>query len=171
MAIYKIVTLPHAVLRKPADEVTEFDDNLRMLINDMYETMYEADGVGLAAPQIGISKQIAVIDVTPDKTGKFCLINPELIESTGSKEMTEGCLSVPGCWDVVTRATQVRFRALDEHGQPYEREAEGLLAECVQHEIDHLRGKLYIDLLSPLKRKRAHQKMEKFLRVKEKRSK
>lgn len=170
MAIRKIVTLPNPVLRKMADEVIIIDDNIRSLVDDMYETMYAADGVGLAAPQIGISKKIAVIDTSPDKSGKFCLINPEIIAREGVKEMDEGCLSVPGCWDTVTRATFVRFRALDEFGQTYEREAEGLLAECVQHEIDHLNGKLYVDLLSPLKRKRIQQKMQKFIRSQKKQS-
>ena len=164
MAVRKIVSIPHPCLRKVAPNVEVFDDALRALVDDMYETMYAASGVGLAAPQIAISKRVAVIDASDQKNEKFCLINPEIIETKNEVVMTEGCLSVPGTYDEVVRASYVRFKAFDEFGKEYEREGEGLLAEAVQHEIDHLNGKLYIDLLSPLKRKRAKAKMEKYLR-------
>ena len=147
MAIRPIVYLPNPVLRKVAKPVTEFDDALQTLIDDMFDTLYDANGVGLAAPQIGVSKQISVIDVQDGKTGPFVIINPTITESHGEKPFQEGCLSVPGSFDTVVRAECVTVHALNRHGEPFDISGDGLLGECLQHEIDHLNGKLYIDLL------------------------
>lgn len=165
MAIRKIVFLPDECLRKVAKPVEEFDEKLQILIDDMFETMYDARGVGLAAPQIGVSLRLSVIDVIGDKTEQYVIINPEIVEAIGTKEYDEGCLSVPGSYDKVIRAEKVKVRALDRFGKPFEIEAEGVLGECLQHEIDHLNGKLYIDLLSPLKRALARKKLDKFMRI------
>lgn len=170
MAIRKIVYLPDAVLRKVAEPVVHFDDQLQLLIDDMFDTMYHANGVGLAAPQIGVSLQLSVIDVVGDKSQQIVIINPEIVATEGEKEYQEGCLSVPGAYDTVIRADKVKVKALDRHGKPFEIEADGLLGECLQHEIDHLNGKLFIDLLSPLKRVMARRKLEKFLRQKARQS-
>lgn len=164
MAIRKIVYLPDPRLRKVSSPVEAFDEELQTLIDDMFETMYDAKGVGLAAPQIGINLQLSVIDVAGDKKDQIVIINPEIIERIGEVSYQEGCLSVPGAYDTVKRAEKVTVRALDRQGKEFERSADGLLAECIQHEIDHLNGKLYIDLLSPLKRKLARKKMDKYLR-------
>ena len=166
MAIRKIVYLPDAVLRKVAAPVEHFDDALQTLIDDMFETMYDAQGVGLAAPQVGVSLRLSVIDVVGDKSQQLVIINPEITASEGQKEYQEGCLSVPGAYDTVVRAEKVKVKALDRHGVPFEMESDGLLGECLQHEIDHLNGKLFIDLLSPLKRVVARRKLDKFLRQK-----
>lgn len=165
MAIRKIVYYPHPALRAGTQDVTVFDDALQSIIDDMFETMYDAKGVGLAAPQIALDHNLAVIDASQDKSQQLVLINPEIIALEGEEEMQEGCLSVPGGFDIVKRATQVTMRALDRHGEEYEISADGLLAEAIQHEIDHLKGKLYIDLLSPMKRERAKKRLEKFLRT------
>lgn len=170
MAIRKVIYLPHPVLRQIAKPVEQFDDSLQALIDDMFETMYEVKGVGLAAPQVGVSLRLSVIDVIGDKKQQIVIINPEVIESEGEKEYTEGCLSVPGVYDKVMRADKVRIRALDRQGKSFEMEAEGLLGECFQHEIDHLNGKLFVDLLSPLKRSIARQKLEKYKRVQARKS-
>jgi peptide deformylase len=164
MSVLKIVYHPHPVLSQVAEPVTVFDDALQKLIQDMYVTMYKANGVGLAAPQVAISKRIAVVDVSEEGNKAFCIINPEIIEREGEEMMDAGCLSVPGTHDAVPRATKVKVRAQDEFGKFFEIEGEGLLAHCLQHEIDHLNGKLYIDYLSQLKRKMLIKKMEKFLR-------
>lgn len=164
MAIRKIIYLPDAVLRQVAKPVEHIDDALQTLIDDMFETMYSVNGVGLAAPQIGVSLRLSVIDVIGDKKQQLVLINPEIIASEGHKEYQEGCLSVPGVYDTVVRADKVTIRALDRTGKSYEMTADGLLGECFQHEIDHLNGRLYVDLLSPLKRTMARRKLEKFKR-------
>ena len=164
MAIRKILYLPDDRLRKIAKSVEVFDDNLQVLIEDMFDTMYHARGVGLAAPQIGISMRLSVIDVIGDKANQLVIINPEIVSSEGKKEFDEGCLSVPGAYDKVIRAEKVTVKALDRQGQPFEISADGLLAECLQHEIDHLNGKLFVDLLSPLKRAMARRKLDKFKR-------
>ncbi len=164
MAIHKIIYLPDPRLRKISKKIEVIDDKLQTLIDDMFETMYHAKGVGLAAPQIGINIQLSVIDVIGDKTQQLVLINPEVIASEGQVDYQEGCLSVPGVYDTVKRAETVTIRAQDRSGQFYEMTASGLLGECFQHEIDHLNGKLYIDLLSPLKRTMARKRLEKFLR-------
>lgn len=164
MAIRKILYLPDARLRAVAKPVVTFDDNLQTLIDDMFDTMYDARGVGLAAPQIGVSLRLSVIDVVGDKSNQIVIINPEIIESSGEKQYDEGCLSVPGAYDKVIRAQKVTVRALDREGKPFEISGEDLLAECLQHEIDHLNGKLFVDLLSPLKRALARKKLDKFKR-------
>lgn len=164
MTIHRIIYLPHQTLREVAQPVTVFDDKFQTLIDDMFETMYDAKGVGLAAPQIGISLRLSVVDVIGDKTQQIVLVNPEIIHSEGEKKYQEGCLSVPGAYDVVKRAQKVTVKAQDRFGKTFEMTAEDLLAECFQHEIDHLNGKLFIDLLSPLKRGIARKKLDKFIR-------
>lgn len=164
MAIRKIIYLPDQRLRNKSVPIKKFDNELLSLVNDMFDTMYDAKGVGLAAPQIGINIRLSVIDVTPDKSRQIVIANPQIIESSGETVFQEGCLSVPGAYDNVTRATKVKVKAQNEHGEFFEIEAEGLLSECLQHEIDHLNGKLFIDLLSPLKRTIARRKLEKFKR-------
>lgn len=168
MSILEIVYHPHPVLRQKAAPVTKFDSALKKILDDMTETMYHANGVGLAAPQVAISKKIAVIDVSDNKTNPFCIINPEIILAEGSELMGAGCLSVPNTYDKVPRATKVKVRAQNENGDFFEIEGRDLLGHCLQHEIDHLNGILYIDLLSPLKRRMQIKKMEKFLKQKTK---
>lgn len=170
MAIRKILYLPEACLRKVAKPVEVFDKSLQVLIDDMFDTMYDAKGVGLAAPQVGVSLRLSVIDVKGDKLEQIVIINPEIVSAVGEKEFEEGCLSVPGAYDTVVRAEKVKVQALDRQGKPFEIEAEGLLGECLQHEIDHLNGKLFIDLLTPLKRIMARRKLEKFKRQKARKS-
>lgn len=164
MAIHTILYLPDPRLREVAKLIQTFDDKLQTLIDDMFETMYHARGVGLAAPQIGISLRLSVIDVEGDKSNQLVIINPEIIASEGEKKFEEGCLSVPGAYDTVIRAEKVTVKALDRTGNPFEIKADGLLAECLQHEIDHLNGKLFVDLLSPLKKAMARKKLDKFKR-------
>ncbi|WED43257.1 peptide deformylase [Legionella cardiaca] len=166
MAIRKILYLPDERLRQIAKPVEQFDDALQALIEDMFETMYSVNGVGLAAPQIGVSLRLSVIDVVGDKTQQLVLINPEILASEGKMEYQEGCLSVPGAYDTVVRAQKVTVRALDRFGKSFEMTAEGLLGECFQHEIDHMNGKLFVDLLSPLKRAMARRKLDKYKRQK-----
>jgi peptide deformylase len=164
MSLHTLVYLPDSRLRAPTRAITAFDHALKTLINDMYETMYHEKGIGLAAPQIGLSLKLAVIDVSESRNQKFCIINPEIIFSEGESLPGEGCLSVPGVYDKAPRALKVKIRAQNENGEFFEREADGLLAHCFQHEIDHLNGKLFVDYLSPLKRQMARKKLEKFLR-------
>lgn len=164
MAIHKILYLPDPRLRERSKPVVTFDNKLQTLIEDMFETMYDARGVGLAAPQIGIGLRLSVIDVEGDKKNQIVIINPEIVASEGEKLFDEGCLSVPGAYDSVLRAEKVTVKALDRQGKPFEIKADGLLAECLQHEIDHLNGKLFIDLLSPLKKAMARKKLDKFKR-------
>jgi len=164
MTIRKIIYLPDARLRNPNANVTSFDNTLDTLIEDMFETMYDAKGVGLAAPQIGINLNLSVIDVSQDKQNQLVLINPEIIASTGRMEYTEGCLSVPKSFDTVIRAESVTIRALDRSGKAFEMTASGLLGQCFQHEIDHLKGKLFVDLLSPIKRAVIRRKLDKYKR-------
>lgn len=163
MALLTILHDPDPRLRIKAKPVTVFDAALRRLIEDMFETMYDAPGVGLAATQVGIAQRIAVMDCA-DKDQppqKIVMINPELSDAEDPQEMEEGCLSVPEYRDKVRRYNKLRMRALDAEGKPYELIAEGLLAQAIQHEIDHLDGKLYIDYLSSLKRERYKKKREK----------
>ncbi len=170
MAIRKILYLPDERLRKVAQPVVAFDDDLQTLIDDMFDTMYHARGVGLAAPQIGVSLRLSVIDIIGDKTRQIVIINPEIISSHGEQEFEEGCLSVPGAYDTVVRAQKVTVKALDRTGKPFEISGEGLLGECLQHEIDHLNGKLFVDLLSPLKRMMVRKKLDKFKRQQDRKS-
>ena len=166
MAILSIRYLPDPVLRAVAKPVVDFDEALHQLIDDMFDTMYSVKGVGLAAPQIGVSLRLAVIDAGKEAKEPLVLVNPELIAAHGKASYTEGCLSVPGAYDTVVRAEKVTLRAQDKWGKSYELEASDLLGECIQHEIDHLNGKLFVDLLSPLKRSLARRKLEKFKRQK-----
>lgn len=161
MAVLEILHHPHPRLRLKAKPVTVFDDALQKLIEDLFETMYDAPGVGLAANQVGIDKRLAVMDCADDKSKPqpMVLINPEIVESSAKEEMEEGCLSVPGIFDRIERFTHLKVRALDRDGKPFEIEAEGLMAQAIQHEIDHLNGKLYIDYLSSLKRERIKKKL------------
>jgi len=160
MAILEILTFPDPRLRNHAKPVAVVDDTIRRLVDDMLDTMYQAPGIGLAATQVNVAKQVVVIDVTEDHSAPLCLINPQIIERDGEEEMEEGCLSVPGFSDKVTRAERVRIKALDRNGQPFELAADGLLAVCIQHELDHLDGKLFVDYLSGLKRQRIRKKLE-----------
>jgi peptide deformylase len=165
MAILDILHFPDPRLRKSAAPVTRVDDRVRQTVDDMFETMYQAPGIGLAAIQVAIPQQIIVIDVSPDKNEPLCLINAEILSKDGEEEMEEGCLSIPGVYDTVKRAARVKVRALDRDGNPFELEADGLLAVCIQHEMDHLFGKLFIDYLSPLKRQRIRKRLEKMKRL------
>jgi peptide deformylase len=161
MAILDILHFPDPRLRNKAKPVAVVDDSIRRLIDDMLETMYQAPGIGLAATQVNVAKQVVVIDISENKDQPLCLINPEIIERDGIEQMEEGCLSVPGVYELVTRANHIRVRALDRDGKPFEMEAEELLAVCIQHELDHLDGKLFVDYLSSLKRQRIRRKLEK----------
>ncbi|MGH8460408.1 MAG: peptide deformylase [Stenotrophobium sp.] len=161
MALLKILHLPDPCLRRNTLPVTRFDASLQQLIDDMFETMYAAPGVGLAANQVGVSLRLAVMDCADDKSQPepLVLVNPEIVEAGESLEIEEGCLSVPGHFDKIPRYARVRMKALDRHGNPFEVNAEGLKAQAIQHEIDHLDGKLYIDYLSSLKRERIKKKL------------
>ena len=161
--IYPIVKFGNPILEKKAEIVTVFDDQLGKLIDDMFESMYAARGVGLAAPQIGISRRIAVIDVTfkEDPKAKLVLINPEIIHTEGRFKQSEGCLSIPDFRENVTRPRAVTVRAQDEHGKIFELTGEELLARALQHETDHLNGKLYFSHISALKRDLIKRKIRK----------
>ena len=159
MALLEILHHPDPRLRQKARPVTAFDAALQRLIDDMFETMYAAPGVGLAATQVGVALRVAVMDVSEERNRQLVLINPELTARDEKIEMEEGCLSVPDYKEVINRYNRVGLRALDRDGRPWELEAEGLMAQCIQHEIDHLDGKLYIDYLSSLKRERLKKKL------------
>ena len=157
---------PDPVLRQAAKPVTDFGEEFQTLINDMFDTMYANDGCGLAAPQIGISLTVSVIDLSRDQSEPFVIVNPEIVERRGSHEMSAGCLSVPGAYGKVERSAWVRVKALDRYGNPFEVEGEGLKAECLQHEIDHLHGRLFIDHLQPVKQRMLKEKSRKFRKKK-----
>jgi peptide deformylase len=160
MAILNILRYPDARLHTVAKPVAEVDERIRQLTDDMLETMYAAEGVGLAATQVDVHERVIVMDTSEGRDEPRVLINPELIaESAGWVEGEEGCLSVPTIYDKVPRHAKVTVRALGRDGLPYEFEAEGLLAVCVQHEMDHLRGKVFVEYLSPLKRERIKSKL------------
>jgi peptide deformylase len=161
MAKLEILTFPNPRLRNHAEPVVRVDDHIRRIVDDMLETMYAAPGIGLAAIQVGIAKRLIVIDVSPEHDQPLVLINPEILSREGEEEMDEGCLSVPGFYESVKRAERVRARALNRDGESFEIDADGLLAVCIQHEIDHLEGKLFVDYLSSLKRQRIRRKLEK----------
>ena len=165
--IYPIVKYGNPVLEKPAAPVTDFDDELKKLVEDMFESMYEAKGVGLAAPQIGISKRLAVIDVTfkENPREKLVLANPEIIHTEGKQTQSEGCLSIPDFRENVTRANKVTIRAQDVNGKWYEKTGEELLARAFLHETDHLNGKLYLSHLSALKRDLIKRKIRKLVKA------
>ena len=161
MTTLKVLHFPDPRLRKKAVRVVVIDADIRKLAYDMLETMYQEGGIGLAATQVNVRKRVVVIDLSEQRNNPNYLINPEIIQSEGVEEMQEGCLSVPGYYDLVQRAEKVRVRYLNLEGASVEIAADGLLAVCIQHEIDHLNGKLFIDYLSPLKRKRLRRKLEK----------
>ncbi len=165
MALLEILHFPDPRLRNKAMPVDQVDDAIRQIVDDMFETMYHAPGIGLAATQVNIAQRIIVIDISKDKSEPLCLINPEILSRSGEEEMEEGCLSVPGYYETVRRAEKVMIGALGRDGQAFELEADDLLAVCIQHEIDHLDGKLFVDYLSPLKRQRIKKKLEKQARL------
>ncbi|MCB1757537.1 MAG: peptide deformylase [Gammaproteobacteria bacterium] len=161
MAIRNILVFPHPNLRKKAVEVDVVDDSIRKLADDMLETMYQAPGIGLAATQIDVHKRVIVVDVSEDKSQPMVFINPQLLSTEGEEEHEEGCLSVPGFYETVKRPEKIRVKALNKDGETFELDADGLLAVCIQHEIDHLNGKVFVDYISALKRDRIRKKLEK----------
>ena len=161
MALLEILHFPDTRLRNVAIAVDTVDDELRQLIDDLFETMYAAPGIGLAATQVNVAKRVLVIDISNEQNQPLVFVNPEILESSGEEEMDEGCLSVPGVYETVKRAERIRVRALDRNGEAFELETGDLLAVCIQHEIDHLDGKLFVDYLSALKRQRIRKKLEK----------
>jgi peptide deformylase len=161
MAKLTILEFPDPRLRTRAVPVESVDDELRTLIDDMFETMYAAPGIGLAATQVDVHRRLLVADVSTDKSEPYALVNPEIVEKDGVTVTEEGCLSVPGYYEEVERAEHIRVRFLDRNGEDVEMEAEGLLAVCIQHEIDHLDGKLFVDYLSEAKRMRIRKKLVK----------
>ncbi|MER2554864.1 MAG: peptide deformylase [Thauera sp.] len=165
MALLPILRYPDPRLHTVAAPVTRVDDQIRRLIANMAETMYEAPGIGLAATQVDVHQRIVIVDVSEDRSGLMALINPEILERDGEQVHEEGCLSVPGIYEKVTRAERVKVRALNEKGEPFEFEADGLLAVCVQHEIDHLDGKVFVEYLSQLKLGRIRSKLAKKARI------
>ena len=164
MSILNILRYPDARLHKVAAPVTVFDDSLRKLAGDLAETMYAAPGVGLAASQVDVHKQVIVVDVSERRDSLVTLVNPEIIESYGESDIEEGCLSVPGIYDTVPRAERVKVRAWDANGKSFILEAQGLLAVCIQHEMDHLKGKVFVEYLSHLKQTRVRARLAKQLR-------
>lgn len=161
MARLQILEFPDPRLRTRARPVEQVDAGVRKLIDDMFETMYAAPGIGLAATQVNVHQRVLVIDVSEAHDRPLALVNPEVVARDGIEETEEGCLSVPGIYETVKRAEQIKVRALDREGKQIEFDAEGLLAVCIQHEIDHLDGKLFVDYLSDLKRTRIRRKLEK----------
>lgn len=161
MAILNILHFPDDRLRTIAKPVITVTDKHRTLISNMLETMYDAPGIGLAATQINVHERILVIDISEEKNQPIVLINPEILEKEGDQEYDEGCLSVPGIYETLHRAEKVRVKALNKEGESFEMNAEGLLAVCIQHEMDHLQGKLFVDYLSQLKKQRIRKKLEK----------
>ena len=161
MALLPILQYPDARLHTVAAPVSVVSDKIRRLIKDMSETMYAAPGVGLAAPQVDVPRRVIIIDISATRDQLKVFINPEIIASSGTADCEEGCLSVPGIFEKVRRAERITVRALDLHGKPFELEADGLLAVCIQHETDHLEGKVFVDYLSRLKRQRILAKLKK----------
>ena len=164
MTNLNILRYPDARLHKTAAPVTVFDDQLKKLARDLAETMYAAPGVGLAATQVDVHKQLIVVDVSERRDSLVTLVNPEIVESSGASDIEEGCLSVPGIYEVVPRAERVRVRAHDANGNAFTLEAQGLLAVCIQHEMDHLQGKVFVEYLSQLKQTRIRARLAKQLR-------
>lgn len=165
MAILDVLSFPDERLRTVAKPVAEVNDEIKQLVSDMFETMKDENGIGLAATQVDRHLQVVVMDVSEDQNEPRVFINPEITYKDGSTISEEGCLSVPGNYAKVERAESIKVKALNEHGETFELEAEGLLAICIQHELDHLKGKLFIDYLSPLKRQRIRKKLEKEARL------
>jgi peptide deformylase len=164
MAILNILRYPDARLHKQAAPVTVFDDGLKKLVADLAETMYAAPGIGLAATQVDVHKRVIVVDVSERRDSLVVLVNPEILEATGESDIEEGCLSVPGIYELVPRAERVKVRAYDRNGNAFTLEAQGLLAVCIQHEMDHLQGKVFLEHLSQLKQQRIRAKLAKQLR-------
>ena len=162
MAIREILHHPDARLRTKAEPVTNYDNKLETLVADMFETMYAAPGIGLAATQIDVHSRVIVVDCGRQDPNPLHFINPELVRLEGKEEMEEGCLSVPGIFETVSRAENIKVRAFDKYGAQFEMEADGLLAVCIQHEIEHLDGKLFVDMLSSFKQKRIVKNLSKF---------
>ena len=161
MALLEILKFPDERLRTRAKPVESVTDDIRQLVDDMFETMYAAPGIGLAATQVNVHQRIVVIDVSAEKDQPICLINPQITARDGIEQHEEGCLSVPGVYETVERADHIRVKALNRDGEEIEIETGDLLAICIQHELDHLEGKLFVDYLSPLKRNRIRKKLEK----------
>lgn len=161
MTILNVLHYPDPRLRNKAQPVKKIDPDITRLANDMLETMYDEGGIGLAATQVNVQKRVVVIDLSEARNEPIYLINPEILASEGVEQMQEGCLSVPGYYDYVERAEKIHFRYINLNSEVIEVDADGLLAVCIQHEIDHLDGKLFIDYLSPLKRQRLKKKLEK----------
>ncbi len=164
MATLNILRYPDARLHKLAAPVTVFDAALKKLVGDMVETMYAAPGIGLAATQVDVHKQIVVVDVSERRDSLVVLVNPEIVEATGVSDIEEGCLSLPGIYELVDRAERVKVRAYDQNGNSFTLEAQGLLAVCIQHELDHLKGKVFVEYLSQLKQQRIRARLAKQLR-------
>ncbi|MGZ8262807.1 MAG: peptide deformylase [Burkholderiales bacterium] len=165
MALLPILHYPDPRLHKKAAPVTQVDNRIRQLIKDLAETMYAAPGIGLAATQVDVHERVIVLDVSEDRTQLHAFVNPVILETEGEAENEEGCLSVPGIFDKVRRAARVKVRALSPEGEPFVLEAEGLLAVCIQHEIDHLEGRVFVEYLSRLKQQRIAAKLRKQLRA------
>ncbi len=161
MAILDILYYPDKRLRTVAKPVEQVDDSIRKLVDEMFETMYAAPGIGLAATQVDVHQRVIVIDVSEDKRQPLCLINPEIIDEEGVESCDEGCLSVPDVYETVERSEKVSVKALDQNGDEYTLQADEMLAVCIQHEMDHLKGKLFVDYLSPLKLQRIKKRMQK----------
>jgi len=162
MSTLEILIFPDTRLRNQAKPVPLVNDEIQQIVNAMFETMYQTPGIGLAAIQVNIPLRIVVADISEQKDAPLCLINPEILERRGQQEINEGCLSVPGFYEkVVGRAETIKVRALNRDGVPFELETDGLLVVCIQHEVDHLDGKLLVDYLSPLRRQQIHEKLEK----------
>jgi peptide deformylase len=164
MARLPIIEFPDPRLRTVARPVKEVDTRIRQLIDDMFETMYAAPGIGLAATQVDVHERLLVLDVSEEKSHPLVFINPEILQSEGSQVYQEGCLSVPGIYELVPRAERVKVRAHDQNGNAFTLEAQGLLAVCIQHEMDHLKGKVFVENLSQLKQQRIRAKLAKQLR-------
>ncbi|KAB0287639.1 peptide deformylase [Vibrio fortis] len=171
MSVLQVLTLPDDRLRTVAKPVKEVTPEIQKFVDDMIETMYDEEGIGLAATQVDFHQRIVVIDISETRDEPMVLINPEIIEKRGEDGIEEGCLSVPGARALVPRAAEVTVKALDRDGKEYTFDADDLLAICVQHELDHLEGKLFVDYLSPLKRKRIQDKLAKIKRFNEKQAK
>ena len=165
MAILDILVYPDPRLRKLAEPVVVVDDKIRQLVSNMTETMYDADGIGLAATQVDVHQQVIVMDISETRDQTLVLINPKIVEQDGEQVYDEGCLSVPEYYAPVTRAQSIEITALDQHGEEFELAADGLLAICIQHEMDHLVGKVFVDYLSRLKQDRIRKKLLKRIRA------
>lgn len=165
MALLEILKFPDERLRTRAKPVETVTPEVQQLVDDMFETMYAAPGIGLAATQVNVHQRIVVIDVSPEKDQPLCFINPEIVVKDGIEQYEEGCLSVPGIYETVERAEHIKVKALNREGEQFDLETGDLLAICIQHELDHLEGKLFVDYLSPLKRNRIKKKLEKHFKT------